>query len=228
MRERERLLVQRRLDKEMQPYRRAGRDESPTRGLLRAVRQALGVPTEEIAKKLGVNTSVVFALERRELSFSIQLRSLGRMARAMGCKVVYGIVPRDGETLEELGEERFWRKALKDRDRESREQGVGNREQDGAFSSQLSAISSEDPLRPEPTRDEGTGDLGTGDRESREQGVGNREQDGAFSSQLSAISSEDLVRLEPGAGEIGEELEAAGLGAWDPAIDGGSDSLMDG
>jgi predicted DNA-binding mobile mystery protein A len=223
MRERERLLVQRRLDKEMQPYRRAGRDESPTRGLLRAVRQALGVPTEEIAKKLGVNTSVVFALERRELSFSIQLRSLGRMARAMGCKVVYGIVPRDGETLEELGEERFWRKALKDRDRESREQGVGNREQDGAFSSQLSAISSEDPLRPEPTRDEGTGEQKDGD-----QGSGVSDQEAASSCQLSAIRSEDLVRLELGAGEIGEESEAAGLGAWDPAIDGGSDSLMDG
>ena len=122
MRERERLLVQRRLDKEMRPFRRAGRDESPTRGLLRAVRQALGVPTEEIAKKLGVNTSVVFALERRELSSSIQLRTLGRMARAMGCKVVYGIVPAGGKTLVELAEERLWASVL------GVEQGLGTRE----------------------------------------------------------------------------------------------------
>jgi hypothetical protein len=118
----------------------------------------------------------------------------------MGCKVVYGIVPRDGETLEELGEERFWRKALK-----SRDQGSGIRDQDE--SGQLSVISDQ-------------GDSG--------QVSVVREQDGAFSSQLSAISSGDLVRLEPGSGEIGEESEAVGLGAWDPAIDGGSDSLMEG
>ena len=37
------------------------------------------------------------------------LRSLGRMAEAMGCKVVYGLVPANGQTLAELAEERLWR-----------------------------------------------------------------------------------------------------------------------
>jgi hypothetical protein len=30
------------------------------------------------------------------------------MAQAMGCKVVYGIVPEGGKTLEELAERRLW------------------------------------------------------------------------------------------------------------------------
>jgi hypothetical protein len=40
------------------------------------------------------------------------LRSLGRMAEAMGCKVVYGVVPLNGKTLEDLAEERLWRDVL--------------------------------------------------------------------------------------------------------------------
>jgi sugar phosphate isomerase/epimerase len=40
------------------------------------------------------------------------MRSLSRMAEAMGCKVVYGIVPRGGKTLERLAEERLWRAVL--------------------------------------------------------------------------------------------------------------------
>jgi hypothetical protein len=34
------------------------------------------------------------------------------MAEAMGCSVVYGLVPLKGKTLETLAEERLWRKVL--------------------------------------------------------------------------------------------------------------------
>jgi hypothetical protein len=34
------------------------------------------------------------------------------MAEAMGCKVVYGVVPLNGRTLEYVAEERLWRKVL--------------------------------------------------------------------------------------------------------------------
>jgi predicted DNA-binding mobile mystery protein A len=112
MREMERKLMRRKLDLEMRPYRRGGMKKNPTNELLRAVRKALGVPVPEIAKKMGVNRSGVFDVEKREGKQGITLRSLGRMAEAMGCKVVYGIVPADGRTLEELAEERLWREVL--------------------------------------------------------------------------------------------------------------------
>jgi hypothetical protein len=108
MRERERKLARKRLDVEMRPYRRAGRDKNPTNGLLRAVRHVLRIPVKEIAAKMGVNRSVVFDLEAREPKNTINLNSMSRMAEAMGCKVVYGIVPIGGKTLEELAEERLW------------------------------------------------------------------------------------------------------------------------
>jgi DNA-binding XRE family transcriptional regulator len=112
MRERERKLARRKLDVEMRPYRRAGREKNPTNELLRAVRHALRVPVAEIAVKMGVNRSAVFDLEAREVKNTITLRSMTRMAQAMGCKVVYSIVPSGGKTLEALAEERLWASVL--------------------------------------------------------------------------------------------------------------------
>ncbi|MGA3011301.1 MAG: hypothetical protein ABSD72_13670 [Terracidiphilus sp.] len=97
-----------RLDRELRPFRQAGRDKNPTNGLLRAVRQVLRVPVAEVAKKMGVCRSVVLDLESRELKNTVTLRSMSRMADAMGCKVVYGIVPEGGKTLEDLAEYRLW------------------------------------------------------------------------------------------------------------------------
>jgi hypothetical protein len=34
------------------------------------------------------------------------------MAKAMGCKLVYGIVPENGKTMEALAEERLWASVL--------------------------------------------------------------------------------------------------------------------
>ena len=112
MRYMQRKLMRSGLDDEMRPYRRAGDAKNPTNGLLRAVRHAVGIPTAEIAGKMGVNRSCVFEMERRELRRKITLQSLGRISDAMGCKVVYGIVPLDGKTLEEIVVERLWAKAL--------------------------------------------------------------------------------------------------------------------
>jgi hypothetical protein len=88
--EKDRKLLRKRLDEEMRHFRRAGKEPGPTNGLLRAMRQALQIPMAEIAQECGVRRSGASNFERRELEGTITLRSLGRMAEAMGCKVVYG------------------------------------------------------------------------------------------------------------------------------------------
>ena len=98
----DRRLLRKKLDREMRHYRLAGREKDPTNGLLRAVREALRIPFKEISERMGVERSGLIGLEGREETGSITLRSLGRMAEAMGCKVVYGVVPLNGKTLEEL------------------------------------------------------------------------------------------------------------------------------
>ena len=116
MRERERRLARKKLDKELKYYQWAGREKKPTQGLLRAVRHALGVPAAEILRELGVSPSVLFRLEQSERRGTISVNGLGRVAQAMGCKLIYAVVPRDGKTLEELLEARLWSKVLGTRD----------------------------------------------------------------------------------------------------------------
>jgi hypothetical protein len=112
MRAMERKVLLRKLDKEMRHYRLAAREENPTNELLRTLRKVLRVPMKEMAGKMGIVESTLFQLEGREGTGSITLRALGRVAEAMGCKVVYGVVPANGKTLEELAEERMWRDVL--------------------------------------------------------------------------------------------------------------------
>jgi hypothetical protein len=76
------------------------------------VRQALGVPVAEIARELKVSKSVVFRLEASEKRKRITFRSMSRMASAMGCQVVYAVIPRGGGTLEEMAERRKWSRLL--------------------------------------------------------------------------------------------------------------------
>jgi transcriptional regulator with XRE-family HTH domain len=108
----ERRLARKKLDAEMKAFRGAAREANPTGSLLRTVRRALAIPVKEIAEKMGVGRSTVNDLELNERSQTISMRSLGRMAAAMGCKVVYGVVPVNGKTFEHLAEERMWRKVL--------------------------------------------------------------------------------------------------------------------
>jgi transcriptional regulator with XRE-family HTH domain len=112
MRVGERETERRRLDKELRFFRMAGKQENCTQNLLRAVRQVMGVPVAEIAREMGVNNSVIFRLEQSEERGTISMEAMVRVAGAMECKLVYGIVPLDGGTLEELVESRKWSKLL--------------------------------------------------------------------------------------------------------------------
>ena len=117
----ERKLERKRLDFEMRSYRRAGMTKNPTQGLLKAIRQSLHVPVAEIVGKARMNRSGVYDFEASEMKRTITLKSMAKIANAMGCKVVYGIVPKGGKTLEKLAEERLWASVLG-------RQGIVNRE----------------------------------------------------------------------------------------------------
>jgi len=62
------------------------------------VRDALGMTTVQLARRLGVAQSAVVHLEQSEAHGGIRLDSLRRAAAAMGCRVVYSFVP--DESLE--------------------------------------------------------------------------------------------------------------------------------
>jgi len=66
----------------------------PQAGWLRAVRDALGMSTRDMAARLGVTSMAISKLEASERAGTIRLDTLTRAADALGCDVVYALVPR--------------------------------------------------------------------------------------------------------------------------------------
>lgn len=66
----------------------------PHRGWVRAIRDALGMSGPELADRMGLKKSTIGDLERSEEQRTIGLDTLERAADALGCDVVYFLVPR--------------------------------------------------------------------------------------------------------------------------------------
>lgn len=66
----------------------------PPRGWLRAMREALGMTTRQLAERMGKSQSAVVDMEKSEAREAISLASLRQVADAMDCVLVYAIVPR--------------------------------------------------------------------------------------------------------------------------------------
>jgi predicted DNA-binding mobile mystery protein A len=68
--------------------------ERPPRGWVRAVREALGMSAAALAARLGTTPGAVIRLEQSEAGDRIRLNTLRRAADALGCDLVYLLVPR--------------------------------------------------------------------------------------------------------------------------------------
>jgi predicted DNA-binding mobile mystery protein A len=76
----------------------------PMRGWIKAVREALGMTTAQLAIRMGVKQPSIVELERSEAKGSIQLATLRRVAKALDCTLVYALVPN--KPLETMVRER--------------------------------------------------------------------------------------------------------------------------
>jgi predicted DNA-binding mobile mystery protein A len=83
----------RHLDKRFVTLRPLARAQRPPKGWLRAIRDALGMTTAQLGKRLGVSQPRIVELEQSEVSGSVTLNTLQRAAEALGCRLVYALVP---------------------------------------------------------------------------------------------------------------------------------------
>jgi predicted DNA-binding mobile mystery protein A len=95
------------LDRRFQELAPVTRMNRPHRGWIRSIREALGMTTGQLAKRLGVRQPRVVEMERGEATGNITVQSLDRAAKAMGCRLVYVLVPNKPLTkvLEERASE---------------------------------------------------------------------------------------------------------------------------
>jgi len=104
MRPEDRATARRQLDKRLSLISGVDSFVRPPRGWIKAIREALGMTTAQLGKRMGVSQPRAVAVEKGETTKSITLESLERAAQALDCRLVYSLVPR--KPLDDLVVER--------------------------------------------------------------------------------------------------------------------------
>ena len=86
-------LARKNLDKRFTLIREAPMTVPP-RGWIRAIREALGLSTRQLAKQMGSSQSWISVLEKAEINGNTTINSLRQAAEAMDCTFVYAVIPR--------------------------------------------------------------------------------------------------------------------------------------
>ena len=85
----------------------------PSGGWIASVREALGLTLAEVGRHLRAPRQTVQKFERAEATDRITLGTLRRVADAMGCDLVYALVPKSG-SFAELAERPTRERAARD------------------------------------------------------------------------------------------------------------------
>jgi predicted DNA-binding mobile mystery protein A len=96
-----RKLVLQQIDNRMSAYRGLVSIPQPGEGWIQAIRTALNMTQEQLAKKMGITPQSLSDFEKREKNGTITLNSLKLVARALGMDLVYAITTAE-ETLEQI------------------------------------------------------------------------------------------------------------------------------
>lgn len=65
--------------------------KKPTHGWLKTIRETLGMTSTQLARRMGLSQPRIIQMEKNEKNLKIS--TLERAAAAMGCRLVYAIVP---------------------------------------------------------------------------------------------------------------------------------------
>ncbi len=74
----------------------------PRAGWVKTLRIALSMSAKQLANRLGLTRGRIAQLESAETKSAVTLRTLEEVANALGCELVYAIVPKGKSTLEDI------------------------------------------------------------------------------------------------------------------------------
>ena len=79
----------------------------PGKGWIRAIRDAIGMTGEQLAKRLNINKQRVSRIEHDEKLGKVKIETLRNVAEAMDCVFVYAFIPNDSldQTVKEQAKE---------------------------------------------------------------------------------------------------------------------------
>ncbi len=87
-------LIRTQLDVSLHGFRPLLDAAMPRKGWIRAIRDAFGMTARQLANRLGVAQQAVARIEKEELTGSVTIKTMRRIADGLDCVFVYGFVPR--------------------------------------------------------------------------------------------------------------------------------------
>ena len=98
------LLRLQQMEDAVRPFRTLLDAPPPRRGWIRAIQEALGMTNVQLARRLKLKPQTIEDMQKYEVSGTIKLQTLHKLAEALGCHVVYAIVP--SKPLDEMQHDR--------------------------------------------------------------------------------------------------------------------------
>lgn len=90
-----RAFARKQLDQKLKIFADIKQSQLPMRGWIRAIRDAIGMTGEQLARRIGVQKQRIVALEKGEVAGTVTINSMKKAAEAMDCLFVYALLPRD-------------------------------------------------------------------------------------------------------------------------------------
>ncbi len=86
-------IIQRQVESMLTPWRNP-LPRTPPKGWIKALREGLGMPASYLARIMDVEQSTIKRYEEAEASATISLKTLLKVAEALGCELKYALVPK--------------------------------------------------------------------------------------------------------------------------------------
>ncbi len=129
MRNQRKLLIEQ-LDQKLQPFSETRKVLIPERGWIHVIRTTLNMTMAQLGAKLNITRQGVKRIEESEAGGTITLNSLKDVASAMDLKLVYALIPKDGniDKLIQLKAERLAQKIVlrTNQNMKLEDQGIGD------------------------------------------------------------------------------------------------------
>ena len=86
-------LIREQLEASLLKFRPLRAVNIPKKGWIRAIRDGLGMTARQLASRLGIAQQAVARIEKDELTGSVMIKTMQRVAECLDCVFVYGFVP---------------------------------------------------------------------------------------------------------------------------------------
>jgi predicted DNA-binding mobile mystery protein A len=94
MRKKQKKIIREQLNDTLSRFSTIASVNRPMKGWIRAIRDVLGMNMRQFADRLGVSKSRIPRIEQDEITGSLTLKTMNRVADKLDCAFVYGFVPR--------------------------------------------------------------------------------------------------------------------------------------